>query len=131
MGGGGKWMGGGNRNNFKVAILYLFMGESIRAGECESPRELSDSLFLLRKSSSSCTSSIQVDFASTCDPSSTTPTKTLPAFHRDRCFFTPAFVLPSDQVLPCSLSRATPTTASCTVTCTSGRLRRWRNKKRI
>jgi len=76
------------------------IGEPNRSGEVDLVRDLSESIFLLKKSSSSSTASIQVDFCPLTtgeEPSQNTP-KSQPTFNPDRNYFTPSFVLEADQV---------------------------------
>ena len=78
------------------------MFEANRSGEGEMVKDLSESIFLLKKSSSNSTASIQVDFsplATREEPTQDSP-RTLPTFNVDRQYFTPSFVLEVDQVHP-------------------------------
>ena len=74
--------------------------EPNRSGEAELPRDLSESIFLLRKSSSTSTASIKVDFSPLTDraePPQSQP-RAQPAFNSDGCYYTPSFILEIDQV---------------------------------
>jgi hypothetical protein len=76
------------------------MGDCERSDKVEVSRYLPESLFLLKKTSSNSTASIQVDFSPLKHASEAEPSvaKTLPTFNVDGNYFTPSFILSIDQV---------------------------------
>lgn len=91
-------------NNFKGGILYLLnMSDCNRTGEADLARDFSESIFLLKKSSSNSTVAIQADFSPLSQKEEASPcvSKTLPTFNLDGNYFTPSFILEMDQVPKC------------------------------
>lgn len=107
------------------------MRECNRSGELDLGRDLSESLFLLKKSSSSSTASIQVDFSPLGKPqcNQPSPSKTLPTFNTDRNYYTPSFILEVDQVRPVSFSKNTKKIYRFILISTIEKVCKYQNKK--
>lgn len=76
------------------------MSNCNRSGEAELARDCLESIFLLKKSSSNSTVTLQADFSPLCEKEEASPSssRTLPTFNSDGNFFTPSFILQVDQV---------------------------------
>lgn len=75
--------------------------EASQVKENQSMKDGLESFFLLKKSSSHSTVSIEVDFSPNhikSESSNTSPLKASPTFHSDGNYFTPSFILEVDQV---------------------------------
>jgi hypothetical protein len=95
------------------------MIEPTQLRDLEPLSDLPESLFLLKKSSSSSTVSIEVDFSPlrSKGESACSPLRTLPVFHSDKNYFTPSFILEVDQVGPLLFRSATSKIWRFTKTC--------------